>query len=156
MKHIEYKGKCALVHYRGGVLGGEVVDDCSSGKPVEIVLGAGQVPPGIDEAIYDMAIGERRRVVIPSEKAYGDRVPEYVQAFPRTMLACGGSLKEGDFIPWTHPVSGRDVPVKVVKATDVAVVVDFNHPLAGETLDYWIELLDVIDADGVSIRDRES
>ncbi len=152
MRHDEYRGKSALVHYRGGAVGDEPVEDHMTGDPVRILLGAGEVPPGVDEALYDMDIGEKRLVVIPCDKAYGQHDPDGVQTYPRSYLRCGNDLQEGDLVMWTHPMSGRDVLVEVVKATDVAVVIDFNHPLADMDLEYCLELVDVVDEKGVSIR----
>ncbi len=151
MKHKEYCGKSALVRYRGGAVGEEPVEDHMDGDPVRIMLGAGEVPPGVDEVLYDMEIGEKRTVVIPRDKAYGQHDPEGVQTYPRSYLRCGGDLEKGDIVVWTHPVSGRDVPVEVIRATDFAVVIDFNHPLAGRDLEYSFELIDVVDERGVSI-----
>lgn len=156
MKHSEYRGKCALVRYRGGVVDEEPVEDCMSGDPVRIMLGAGEVPPGVDEALYDMAIGEMRTVVIPCEKAYGRRDPDGVQSYPRTYFRNGDELQKGDLILWSHPVWGVDVPVSIVEATGAAVVVDFNHPLADMDLEYTFELVDVVDEKGVSVKDEQA
>ena len=89
MKHKEYCGKSALVRYRGGAVGEEPVEDHMDGDPVRIMLGAGEVPPGVDEVLYDMEIGEKRTVVIPCDKAYGQHDPEGVQTYPRSYLRCG-------------------------------------------------------------------
>lgn len=143
--HKEYLGKIALVRWKGGALGEEIVDDCSTGAPEYIALGAGQIPRGIEEAIYDMEIGEQRDVVVPAEKAYGEHDPEGVVKYLRSFLADGFDLHVGDFVAWEHPVSHQMVPVRVVEENDYEVVIDFNHPLAGKELAYWLELVDVIE-----------
>ena len=141
MKHREYSGKTAHVRYRGGPVGEPVLEDCT----------AGEVPRGIEEALYDMEIGEQRDVVVPCAKAYGDHDPEGVVRYPRSFLAEGATLHVGDFVTWEHPVSHQVVPVKVVAETEDALAVDFNHLLAGKDLAYWLELVDVVDAEGRSL-----
>ena len=142
--HKEYLGKTALVRWRGGAAGEEIVDDCSQSEPERIDLGAGQVPRGLEEAIYDMEIGEQRDVIIPPAKAYGDHDPAGVVKYLRSFLADCFDLHVGDLVAWEHPVSHEMVPVRVVEENDYEVVIDFNHPFAGKELAYWVELVDII------------
>jgi len=142
--HKEYLGKTALVRWRGGELGGEIVDDCSTGEPERVDLGAGEVPRGIEEAIYDMEIGEWRDVVIPPEKGYGAHDPAGVVKYLRSFLADGDDLHVGDLVAWKHPVSQVMVPVRVVGETDHELTIDFNHAFAGKSLSYQLELVDVV------------
>lgn len=154
MKHREYNGCSALVFYHGGARGEDEIEDHTprtQEEPEEILLGSGEVPPGVSEVLYDMAIGEERRAVIPCEKAYGRHDPDGVQRYPRTGIPGGDGLEEGTVFAWRHPVSGRDVPVVCTGATEDTVVIDFNHPLAGKDLEYWFKLVDVVDAHGVSV-----
>ena len=152
MMHGEYRGCTALVRFRGGARGEEVVEDRTGSEPERILLGSGEVPRGVSEALYDMDIGEARTVVIPCERAYGRHDPDGVQRYPRSFVARGEILKVGDVLSWRHPVTGRNVPVRCIAATQDTVELDFNHPLAGKDLEYWFQLVDVVDDDGVSVR----
>jgi len=143
MKHRQYSGKRALVRYKGGAVGEEPVEDYSQGDPVEIAIGTGQVPCGVDEVLYDMAVGERRHVVIPCEKAYGRHDPEGVRRFPRSYFDQGEDIEVGSVFAWHHPVSGALVPALCTEAMKDAVVIDYNHPFAGKDLEYWFELVGV-------------
>jgi FKBP-type peptidyl-prolyl cis-trans isomerase 2 len=145
MRHQERSGKCALIRYRGGAQGEPPVEDYSTGEPQSIYIGTGSVPPGIDEALYEMEIGEQRTLLIEPHKAYGERDPEGVLVYPRTYIRNGEKLEEGTVFAWKNPASCRDIPVKVIKADEHYVQIDFNHPLAGKTLEYWIELIDIVD-----------
>lgn len=140
MKNNARFGACAYVRYRGGVAGEEPLDDRSAGDPVKIVLGAGAVIPGIEDALSEMEPGEERNLTIPPEEAYGRHDPDGVQTYPRTMFAFGGELEKGDVFQWINPASGMPIPVRVVDAAPDAVTVDFNHPFADKTLEYWIRL----------------
>ena len=145
MKNNAAFGKCAYVHYRGGVLGEEPFDDRSEGDPVKIILGAGAVVPGIEDALSEMQPGEERTIVVPPEQAYGSHDPAGIQVYPRTMFAFGSDLEAGDVIQWTNPASGMPIPVRVIDVTKNAVVVDFNHPLAEKTLEYWLRVERIVD-----------
>lgn len=140
MKDNSKFGTCLYIYYKGGVDGEEPVDDHSTGEPIKIVLGAGQVCPGIEDALCDMEVGEEKVVVIPSEEAYGHYQEEGVQTYPRVMFPFGYELKEGDVFTWTNPASGMPIPVRVLEAYESAVKVDFNHPWAEKTLRYWLKV----------------
>ena len=154
MRHREYRGKTALVYYRGGAAGEEIVEDHSpavQSEPERILLGSGEVPLGVSDVLYDMEVGEERRAVIPCDRAFGRHDPEGVQRYARMLVPGGDRLEAGVVFAWRHPVTGASVPVKCVEATKDAVVVDFNHLLAGKDLDYWFKLVDVVDDAGVSV-----
>ena len=137
-------GKCASVFYRGGAIGEQSFDDCSTGDPAKIILGCNQVPEGIDEVLQEMEIGEERTVEIPPSKAYGDHDSNGVQTYPRTFIANGEELHKGMYIPWKNPVSDQEIPVQVIYETKDSVTIDFNHPLVGKTLVYWLKLSDIL------------
>ena len=61
------------------------------------------------------------------------------------MFSFGDELKEGDVFQWTNPASGMPIPVRVIEAREDAVLVDFNHPLAEKTLEYWIRVERIVD-----------
>jgi FKBP-type peptidyl-prolyl cis-trans isomerase 2 len=132
-------------------VGEPVIEDNLQGEPREHIIGAGQVPPGVDEVLYDMAIGEVRTALIPCEKAYGEHQDDGVVQYPRFFVKGGDRLKAGIVFGWEHPVSKREVPVRCIEATDDTVTIDFNHLLAGLDLEYTFELVDVLDENGNSL-----
>lgn len=144
-KYRQRSGKCALVRYRGGPVGGEIIEDRSQGEPVKIIIGAGQVPPGVEDILDKMEVGSQAEYIIPYAKAYGAHDPENVKTFPRLFIKGGEELEVGSIIPWMHPALQQYVPVKCVAATKDTVTIDFNHLLAGKDLRYWFELVDIID-----------
>lgn len=140
---MQRSGHLVRVHYRGGIQGEEPVDDCSAGEPEAIRLGTGQMPMGFEEAIYDMEVGEKRSVTIPPEKAFGDYDPKGKAVYMRNQIPGGKDLKAGSVVSWRNPVSGRFIPVRVTRASQDYLEMDFNHPFAGKTLEYDIELVGV-------------
>lgn len=146
MRRVERSGKCAHIRYRGGEAGEDPVDVHMEEEPDRVYIGTGAVPPGIDEALYDMEIGEQRTVRIAPDKGYGMHDPQGVRVYPRSMIPHGDELEVGSIISWENPLNRVLLPVRVLVATDDYVKVDFNHPFAGRELEYWIELVDVTDS----------
>ena len=98
MRHREYRGKTALVYYRGGAAGEEIVEDHSpavQSEPERILLGSGEVPLGVSDVLYDMEVGEERRAVIPCDRAFGRHDPEGVQRYARMLVPGGDRLEAG-------------------------------------------------------------
>jgi len=145
------RGDRVLFHYVARLEDGRVVDTSReeiakahgihvTGReygPIEIVLGRGEVIPGLEEALLGMEPGERKRVVLPPEKAYGPSRSELLVKVP----AEGIEAEEGMYVltEWG--------PARVVAVEGHAVVLDFNHPLAGRTLIFDVELLEVLEAE---------
>lgn len=145
MHHKEYNGKTALVYFRGCTTDGIEIENHTEGEPEHIFFGGNEIPRGALEALYDMEIGEERTVIIPCEKAYGPHSDDGIQRYARSFIRNGYALTEGTIFAWTHPVSGELVPVKCIEATPDTVTIDFNHLLAGKDLEYWFQLIDVVE-----------
>lgn len=143
MRDLNRLGRIASIRYKGGVKGEEAIDDRSTGAPLRVILGERHVPKGIEDLLYEMEVGESRVVDIPCELGYGEYNPQGVQWYPRTFVDGGYKLETGSVLTWTSPEDFRRMPVRVIDATDDAVKIDFNHPFAGKTLEYWIELVDL-------------
>ncbi len=102
--------------------------------------GSGQIIDGLEEPLLQMAAGEKRDVVVPPERAYGRREAELVQQVPRANLPVG-DLQVGDQFQ-TGP--DRSAPVVTVVAIEGdQVMLDANHPLAGQVLHFEVELVAV-------------
>lgn len=109
--------------------------------PLEVEVGAGQVIEGLDEGLVGMSVGDTEVVSIPPEKGYGEyeeeRVVEYEREQLEEMLQ-GAELAEG-----LELQTEEGLPGEVVDVGESAVQVDFNHELAGEALDFEVEVLSV-------------
>ena len=126
-------------HYTLRDGGGRVLDTSRGGTPLACRAGAGEIVDGLDEALAAMAVGECRRVVVPPEKGYGPREPGLVQRVPRAHLPTG-EVRPGDQFQ-TGP--DRHDPIVTIVAVDGDdVTLDANHPLAGETLHFDVELVE--------------
>lgn len=136
-------GDTVRVNYRGTLSDGTEFDSSEGQEPLEFVVGSGQVIPGFDGAVLGLEPGETVTVTIPAAEAYGDQDERGIQQFPPEAFP---SKPE---VGWTLELSGPDgqrIPAVVVEVTDEFVVLDFNHPLAGQDLTFEIELVEIVEA----------
>jgi len=129
-------GETVKVHYHGTLDDGEVFDSSRDGEPLTFVVGSGQVIAGFDEAVKTLSVGETTKVSIAPGDAYGERQDDRVFEVPRKEAPDG--VQPGHEIQ----LSGGS-PAVITEVTDEIVRVDGNHPLAGETLTFEIELVSV-------------
>ena len=130
------------LHYTYSVEGGREEVDLSTGKEsIEFEVGNGAVIQGVEEAVIGMEQGEKKKITVSPEKAFGERKTELVQKAPINVLA-GKSVSEGEFLEVSK---GEDRLVKAqVKSFDEdSVILDLNHPLAGKTIEFEIEVADI-------------
>lgn len=138
------RGRTARIRYRGGVLGQKPADDRTQGEPLAVRIGGHRVPKGVEKALLELEVGESCTLVIPPEEGYGAADPKLVQWYPRMMLDHGYELKKGSMIMWRSADGLAAKPAVVVDATKDTVKIDLNHPFAGKTLEYWVELVDLM------------
>lgn len=140
--NLDRTGKIVSFTYRGGIEG-KPPEDTTGDTPRRIELGAGSVPTGIENALYEMEVGEMRTVVLEPELGFGAYDERAVQTIMRDFVPNGHSLKEGSIIGWKDPRSGYMMPVRVTKATEDYVTLDHNHPFAGKTVCYELHLVEI-------------
>ena len=136
-------GSVVGLYYRGGIKGEEAVDERVEGEPLVVMIGDMKLPRGIELALEGMEAGEEKRLDVPPELGYGEDQEALAQWSPKSMLDDGYSLKVGDVMFHRNPSDGSRQPAFVTDATKDNVLLDFNHPFAGKTLDYWVKLVEV-------------
>jgi FKBP-type peptidyl-prolyl cis-trans isomerase 2 len=144
MRDISKLGKTALIRYTGGIQGEEPTDRTGA-EPMAVVLGAGRLPIGVENALHEMAVGEERDIVVPPELGFGMYNKEGVQWYPRAMIDRGDELHTGDVISWVDRVLNQTFPAYVTDENDGMIQIDINHPFAGKTLAYHLELVELRD-----------
>jgi FKBP-type peptidyl-prolyl cis-trans isomerase 2 len=136
-------GQRVRVHYKGTLADGSEFDSSAGRDPLEFIVGTGQVIPGFDAAVCDLETGECTTVTIVSDEAYGPRFDEAVQEVPREVFP--DEPEVGWAVEMADP-QGQRLAATIVDVAEDFVVLDFNHPLAGEDLTFEIELVEVLDA----------
>ncbi len=134
------EGDHVAVHYTGRLQDGRVFDSSEGREPIEFEVGGGQVIAGFDQAVTGMKVGETREVTIPAAQAYGEVRPELRLRIPRSELPEGHVPEVGQmFAVQVGPE--QQATARVAEVYEDTVVLDLNHPLAGEALTFGIELV---------------
>jgi peptidylprolyl isomerase len=135
------QGNTVKVHYTGKLEDNQVFDSSDGKQPIEFQVGGQQVIEGFESAVLGLNKGDKTTVTIPSSQAYGDIIQELIITVPKTQIppdATPGAQLQGvgqDGQPFT-------VLVKEVNENDA--ILDANHPLAGKTLIFDIEVVDFV------------
>ena len=134
-------GDTVRIHYTGTLHDGTVFDSSQGREPLEFTLGAGQVIPGFDSAVSGMAVGASRTVTIPAAEAYGPRREDMVLAIPRDQVPPNINPEVGEQLQVGQ--GQEQFLVTVAEVNEREVVLDGNHPLAGEDLTFQLQLVEI-------------
>ena len=121
---------------------GEIIDSSAEQGPVEFLQGRGQIVPGLEQALYGMAVGEEKGVQVVPGEGYGERKEDALQVVPNDVFPSDLDLEPGMALQMRDP-SGRMLIAYVVELRPDGVLLDFNHPLAGETLHFQVKVADL-------------
>jgi len=135
-------GDSVKIHYDGSLDDGTQFDSSAGRDPLEFTLGSGQVIPGFDTAVEGMSKGEKKSVRIPAEEAYGERNSELIHQVPKSALPEDMEVEAGMPLQASGP-DGQVVNMVVIEVSDDSIQVDANHPLAGQALNFDIELVEL-------------
>lgn len=136
-------GDTVRVHYTGSLGDGTVFDSSKEREPLEFTLGEGKIISGFEQAVVGMEPGESKTVQIESDNAYGPHREEMVVSVERTRLPEDIEPQVGGQLQVRQP-DGSVHPVIVTEVSDASVTLDANHPLAGEDLNFEIELEEIV------------
>jgi len=134
-------GKVVLIHYTLRNAQGAVLGSSDGGEPIAYLHGDGGIVPGLEDALTGKAAGDRVDVVVAPEKGYGLRDERLVQMIPRDRFPDTAGLARGQQFHADGPHGGRLLTVTRVEKDLVAV--DANHPLAGKSLHFSVEVAEV-------------
>ena len=136
-------GKKVKVHYVGTLDDGTKFDSSRDrNEPLAFTCMAGQMIPGFDTAVSTMEIGEVRDVHIEAKDAYGEKDPDMVKTIPLSVMKGIEKFSVGDKVVLSDP-AGHPFPATITDMSDETVTFDLNHELAGQALNFNIELLEI-------------
>lgn len=135
-------GDKVKVHYHGRLRNGETFDSSQGRDPLEFEVGAGQMIKGFDEGVKGMQVGDKKTVEIGAGDAYGHREEENMIEFPKDQFPADMKPEPGAQLMLSND-EGQQFPVVIVEVKDDSVVLDANHPLAGQDLIFDIEMMDI-------------
>lgn len=135
-------GQKVKIHYTGTLDDGNQFDSSAGRDPLEFEMGAGMVIPGFEKGVADMAVGDKKSIHIPAAEAYGEKRDELVMQFERSQLPEDLTPEIGMMLQMQGP-QGQPVPVTVTAVEEANITIDANHQLAGQNLNFELELVAV-------------
>ena len=136
------KNDTVKVSYTGSLTDGTLFDQSPDDRPLMFIVGRQEVIAGFEEAVEGMYQGESKKVSIPCDKAYGESKPELIETVDRSLIGDDVELQVGGQLEITNHDDSK-FAVMVREVTESQVILDANHPLAGQELVFDIELLEV-------------
>ena len=139
-------GSKVTLHFALLLNDGSVVDSTFERQPATLTIGDGNLLPGFEATLLGLAAGDEKEVVVLPENAFGMPNPLNVQYFKRSdfssLSASDRDLQEGLIISFAD-AARAELPGVVKNVTETEVTVDFNHPLAGKTLRFKVQIVEV-------------
>jgi peptidylprolyl isomerase len=142
-------GDIVSLHYKGTLNDGTIFDSSEGREPLEFEVGSGMVIKGFDDGVMGMAIGEKKDIHIGVEEAYGPANEEMIFKFDKAgipsdvPLELGGTLNMHD--------GQQAIPVVIREIAEDYVLMDANHPLAGQELNFALELVSIKDGSNLEV-----
>lgn len=131
------------VHYTGKLVSGEVFDSSVEREPLEVQLGEGKLIPGFEKGLVDMAVKEKKTITIDKLEAYGEVYSELFQKVPKKELPEDIKPEVGMGLVGSN-ADGSQQQFRIADVQDDHIVIDANHPLAGQDLVFDLELVEIL------------
>jgi FKBP-type peptidyl-prolyl cis-trans isomerase SlpA len=135
------------LHYRLATADGKDLITTFAGNPATLMLGQGQLAPFLEDCLLGMPEGAHQTFNLGPAQAFGERNPELVRSVSRATLdensVPGTDYRIGDLVDFAAPAGGRFAGV-LRELGDDAALFDFNHPLAGQSLQFEVKLISVL------------
>lgn len=136
-------GQKVTINYIGKLKDGTVFDSSKQqGGPLSFVIGDGKILPAFEQGVLGMNIGETKKILLDVEEAYGKVNPDAVRIVPKDQFGETTDLEVGAMVRGKSP-DGAPLIATVRSIDTNDIILDFNHPLAGQNLDFEVELLSV-------------
>ncbi len=133
-------GDAVKVHYTGKLSDGTVFDSSEGREPLAVELGAGQVIPGFEKGLLGMAVGESKTITIEPDEAYGHKREDLIVDVDKGNFPEHITPTIGEHLQVKQP-DGSVINVQITKIEGEKVTLDANHPLAGQTLVFDVEMV---------------
>ncbi len=130
------------VHYTGKLKNGQVFDSSKDREPLEFTLGQGMLIPGFETAVINMKVDEKKTVDIPVEQAYGEVNKEMFHKVEREHLPEDVKPEIGLGLV-SKDAQGNEHQFRIAEVKEDHIIVDGNHPLAGQELVFDLELVEI-------------
>jgi len=130
-------GTRVSLHFAIKLQDGQIIDSNFDAQPASFTFGDGNIPEGFEQAMLGLKAGEYAELTIAPERGFGMHNPSNIQILPRSQFK-DMELEPGLIVSFQEP--GGELPGMVTEFNDDKVTVDFNHPLAGKTLIFEVQV----------------
>ncbi|GAB4163466.1 MAG: peptidylprolyl isomerase [Winogradskyella sp.] len=131
------------VHYTGKLSNGQIFDSSLEREPLKVELGKGQLIPGFEKGLIDMAVNEKKTITIDKQDAYGEVNESLFQMVKKEQLPPDLKPEVGMGLVGSS-ADGSQQQFRIAKIEDENIIVDANHPLAGQDLTFELEVVDIL------------
>lgn len=131
------------VHYTGKLVNGQVFDSSLEREPLEVALGQGQLIPGFEKGLIDMAVNEKKTITIDKQEAYGEVNEQLFQKISKSQLPEDLKPEVGMGLVGAN-AEGQQQQFRVAKVEENDIILDANHPLAGQDLVFDVEVVAIL------------
>jgi len=139
-------GHVVTIHYTLTASTGEVLDTSRDGDPFAYLHGAENIVPGLERQLAGKSVGDKLQAVVPPAEGYGEKDPAGVLNIQRSQLPADAPIEPGLQLVMQEHENAPPQPIWVTAVDGDAVVLDRNHPLAGVTLHFDVEVMEIRDA----------
>ena len=131
-------GRVVSMHYTLHV-DGKVIDSSENGEPLQFIQGMGHIIPGLEHELYDMKIGDSKKVVVPAKDGYGEVNTEAFMDVPREAFPTDVPLEMGTELE-LRDQSGHPIYARIEAINKDQIRLNMNHPLAGRELQFDVKI----------------
>ena len=135
-------GDTVKIHFTGKLQDETVVETSKDRDPLEFTIGDGNVIPGLEQGVIGMAAGDKKTIAISPEDAFGHPHEDLVVDMKKSEFPKDVELAAGVYLN-IESSDGKEFKAKVVEIKEDTVILDANHPLAGVTINYDVELIEI-------------
>lgn len=136
-------GNNVKIHYRGTLNDGTEFDNSRNrDATLDFELGSGNMIPGFEKEIIGMKTGQTKEFKVECTEAYGEHNPDAVVSVPRTLFPDDSNLLVGNMVHGKNE-QGQPLQATILSIGEEEVSLDHNHPLAGQDLNFQVELVEV-------------
>jgi len=135
-------GDTVKIHFTGKLQDETVIETSKDRDPLEFKIGDGNVIPGLEQGVIGMAAGDKKTIAISPEDAFGQPQEDLVVDMKKSEFPKDVELAAGVYLN-IESSDGKEFKAKVVEIKEDTVILDANHPLAGVTINYDVELLEI-------------
>lgn len=136
-------GSEVVLHFDLKLADGSAADSTRvHNKPAKLVIGDGNLTPSFEACLHGLTVGEKKSFTLEPEDAFGVPNPDNIHHMDRTKFGADSPAEVGMIITFAQP-NGGEIPGIIREVAGDSVTVDFNHPLAGQTVIFDVEILDV-------------